>query len=183
MRIVVKGKNMGVTPIAREYAQKKVSKLARFFDGSHAVLAEVTLRSEKGTQIAEVILQLGGLTLRGEGKRAEMHGAVDEAVARIERQFQKYRTRIQRRMQTGPSAGQIASQQAAVEEPEAEGPEPDRIVRTKRFPVRPMSVEEAVMQMEMLDHDFFVFANAETGDINVVYRRRDSGYGLIEPEL
>lgn len=183
MRIVIKGKNLSVAPIAKEYAQKKVGKLARFFNGAQEVLAEVTLRSEKGAQIAEVTLHLGGLILRGEGQKPEMHAAVDEAVSRIERQFQKYRTRIQKRTQQAPSVAEVVSDHAAG----SDGPEPeqetDRIVRVKRFPVRPMPVEEAVMQMEMLDHDFFVFANAETGAVNVVYRRRDSGYGLIEPEL
>jgi len=178
MRIVVKTKNGTVTPIAKEYAQKKVSKLSRFFDNAQSVLAEVTLRSENETQIAEVTLRVGGLILRGEGQRPEMHSSIDEAVARIERQFEKYRTRIQKRIQ---GARSMADGVAAAP-PQAES-EDEQVVRVKRFAMRPMTVEEAIMQMEMLDHDFFVFANAETGAINVVYRRRDKGYGLIEPIL
>jgi len=176
MRIVVTAKSETVPPIAKEYAQKKVSKLSRFFENPQSVLAEVTLRSENETQIAEVTLRVGGLILRGEGKRPEMHASIDEAVARIERQFEKYRTRIQKRVQSPrASADGAAAPAAGAEEPE------DQVVRTKRFVMRPMAVDEAIMQMEMLGHDFFVFANAETGNINVVYRRRDQGYGLIEP--
>lgn len=178
MRIVVKSKNGTVTPIAKEYAQKKVSKLGRFIDDTQSVLAEVTLRSENETQIAEVTLRVGGLILRGEGQRSEMHGSIDEAVARIERQFEKYRTRIQKRIQSARSMPDTVA--AAAPKPESEE---DQVVRVKRFAMRPMAVDEAIMQMEMLDHDFFVFANAETGAVNVVYRRRDKGYGLIEPVL
>jgi putative sigma-54 modulation protein len=111
-----------------------------------------------------------------------MYASIDGAVDKIERQIRKYKTKINRRLrQTGASIveAEFSPGVAEVEERHEEA----RIVRTKRFAVKPMSTQEAVMQMELLGHDFFVFSNSDTDEVNVVYRRRDGNYGLIEPEF
>jgi putative sigma-54 modulation protein len=178
IRVVVKGKNLEVTQALRNYAEKKVAKLAKFLSSHHEASAEVMLRTERGIHIAEVTLSVAGLILRGEGKTPDMYTSIDSCVERIERQFNKYKTRIQRRLQ-GPKIGELAPADYEVDEGQALEPQ---IVRIKRFPVKPMDVEEAIMQMELLGHDFYVFVNSSTEEANVVYKRRDGNYGIIEPE-
>lgn len=182
MEITIKGKNIEVTKALRDYAEKKVSKIQRFFEGD-MIDAQVTMGIEKGLHIVEVTMQINGLLLRGEEKTGDMYASVDGAVDKIERQIRKYKTRINRRLrQIGTHLVEAAF---TPEGPEAaeEVEEEARIVRTKRFAMKPMSVQEAVMQMELLGHDFYVFSNAETEEVNVVYRRKDGNYGLIEPEF
>lgn len=177
IRINVSGKNLEVTQALRAYAQKKVAKIEKYLNHNQASSAEVMLRAERGIQIAEVTVNLSGIILRGEGKTSELPTSIDVAVDRIERQFNKYKTRINRKIY-GPKLGEVLPPKSPGEE---EGDRP-RIVRTKRFALKPMDAEEAVMQMELLGHDFFVFSNSDTADVNVVYKRRDGNYGLIEPE-
>ena len=184
IRVIIKGKNLDITPSLREYTQKKIKKLAKFFDEPREPLAEVVLGIEREFHVAEITLQVGGLLVRGEGKTSDMYASIDEAVDRIERQVRKYKTRFQKRQQ-GPSLGELASNGALGGSETRQDNEltPPRVVRTKRFAIKPMSVEEAILQMELLGHDFFVFANAETEEANVVYKRRSGDYGLIEPHF
>lgn len=177
IRVNVTGKNIEVTPALRSYAEKKVAKLEKYLNDSASASAEVMLRVERGVHIAEVTVNLSGVMLRGEGKTGDMYTSIDAAVDRIERQFNKYKTKINRKIH-GPKLGEIVTP-PALETQEEEGP---RIVRTKRFALKPMDAEEAVMQMELLGHDFFVFRDAETSEVSVVYKRRDGNYGLIESE-
>ncbi len=177
IRIVVKGKNLEVTDALRSYAEKKVAKLEKYIGSHREASAEVMLRIERGIHIAEVTLSVAGLILRGEGKTSDMYTSIDSCVERIERQFNKYKTRIQRRLQ-GPKIAELPVSGAVDEQPLSE----PRIVRTKRFPIKPMDVEEAIMQMELLGHDFYVFINSASEETNVVYKRRDGNYGVIEPE-
>lgn len=179
MRVVVKGKNLEVTDALRSYAESKIEKVEKFLTGDKEVLAEVLLRTEREQHIAELTLDLRGLILRGEGKTTDMYASIDEAVERVERQFAKFKAKIQRRMQ-GPKISEIEVEGSSQAEALDEAP---RIVRTKRFAFKPMDIEEAAMQMEMLGHDFFVFANGATEEVNVIYRRRDGNYGLIEPDF
>ena len=175
IRVIMKGKNLEVTPSLREYAQKKLKKIAKFFDEPREPLAEVVLRIEREFHVAEITLQVGGLLVRGEGKTSDMYASLDEAVDRIDRQ----------KRQQGPSLGELASNGALGGAGGRQDGEigPPRVVRTKRFAMKPMSVEEAILQMELLGHDFFVFANATTEEANVVYKRRSGDYGLIEPDF
>ncbi|NLK09251.1 MAG: ribosome-associated translation inhibitor RaiA [Firmicutes bacterium] len=182
MRVIMKGKNLDITPALREYAQKKLSKLSKFFDEPREPLAEVVLGIERESHVAEITLQVGGLLIRGESKTPDMYASIDEATARIERQVRKYKTRFQRRNQ-GPGLGQLASDGGLAAAQNRQTESVPKVVRTKRFAIKPMSVEEAILQMELLGHDFFVFANAETEEANVVYRRRSGDYGLIEPHF
>ncbi len=181
--VVVKGKDVDVTQALREYAEKKVQKAAKFFDGRRVPSAEVVFKLERDRQIAEITLQVGGLLVRGVGTTDDMYASLDEAIDKIERQIRKHKTRILRRQQ-GPGLREVVGSNSAEDlENRKDEVTPPRIVKTKRFPVKPMTVEEAVLQMELLGHDFFVFGNGETGQVNVVYRRRSGDYGLIEPEF
>ncbi|NLJ84909.1 MAG: ribosome-associated translation inhibitor RaiA [Firmicutes bacterium] len=184
VRVVVKGKNLEVTPALREYAHKKLKKVAKFFDEPHEPQAEVVLKIERELQMAEITVQVGGLLVRGEGRTPDMYASLDEAIDRIERQIRKYKTKFQKRQQ-GPGLGELASSGSLgdITATEEEEVAPPRVVKTKRFAMKPMSVEEAILQMELLGHDFFVFANAATDEVNVVYKRRNGDYGLIEPEF
>ncbi|NMB01609.1 MAG: ribosome-associated translation inhibitor RaiA [Firmicutes bacterium] len=180
MRITISGKNLEITQALRGYVEKKVSKLEKYLNDNQTASAEVMLRTERGIHIAEVTMNLSGVLLRGEGKTGDMYTSIDGAVDRIERQFNKYRTKFGRKTQ-GPKLGEFQAPSQGAESDE-EVPTP-RIVRTKRFALKPMDVEEAVMQMELLGHDFFVFRDADSGEVSVVYKRRDGNYGLIESQF
>lgn len=176
MKVLVKGKNIEISEALREHAEKKAGKIVRFFT-AEPLNAQITMSAERGMHIAEVTVQLKELLLRGEAKTSDMYASIDEAIERIERQILKYKTKINRRLHLDDAvvAGPVPGVEEVLEEP--------RIVRTKRFAFKPMSVSEAIMQMELLGHDFYVFANADSEEVNVVYRRRDGHYGLIEPQF
>lgn len=178
MQVVVKGKNIEVTSALRDYAVKKVQKLERFFK-SNVMEAQVALRVEKGLHIVDVTVQVDGLLLRGEEKSGDMYASIDGVVDKIERQIRKYKTKINRNLrQKGAKVNE-----AAFDNGDVRVEDEPKIVKTKRFAIKPMSLEEAMMQMELLGHDFFVFSNAESDEVNVLYRRKDGNYGLIEPEF
>lgn len=179
-RIVVKGKNIEVTQALREYAEKRVAKVGKFFQDRDDVTVDVVLSVVKDSHIAEITYRLGGLILRGESRTEDLYASIDEAADRIERQVRRYKNRLQKKFHVSP---RFPEEPGGAPQEEPLDDEPARVVRTKRIPVKPMSVEEAVMQMELLGHDFFVFANAETEEVNVVYRRKDGQYGLLEPAV
>lgn len=174
MKLTVRGKNLEVTDALREHVNKRVGKVDKYFDFDTE--AQVTLSVVRGMHTVEVTVLINGLILRAEEKTNDMYASIDLVVDKLERQIAKYKTRINRKArQTG---GIKAVQDLPKVEEDVEEPQ---VVRTKRFAIKPMPVEEAILQMNMLGHDFFVFANAQTDDINVVYRRKDGNYGLIEP--
>ncbi len=174
MLVTVNGKNVDVTEALREYADKKVSKISKFFEKS-PIDAQVTLSTERGTHIVDITIQVNGLLLRGEEKTGDMYASIDGAIDKIERQVHKYKTKINRKFR---EENRVV---ATPSTPHEESTEP-QILRTKRFAMKPMAVEEAVMQMDLLGHDFYVFTNGDTEQVNVVYKRKDGNYGLIEPE-
>ncbi|MEA4884436.1 MAG: ribosome-associated translation inhibitor RaiA [Clostridia bacterium] len=183
MEITVVGRNIAVTDALRGYAERKVSKLQRYFE-REIVDAQVSMAVERGIHGVDVTIQVDGLLLRGEEKTGDMYASIDGAVSNIERQIEKYKTRINRKLRQAGNkliesamSPMLPAGAAAVEAPEP------KVVKTKRFAIKPMSVEEAIMQMELLGHDFFVFMNSSSEDVNVVYRRKDGNYGLIEPEF
>lgn len=184
------GRNIEVTPALRDYAEKRVSKAIKHFDPERqTIAAEVYLTVEREQHIAEVTLKVDRLIVRSEARTHDLYASLDEASDRIERQIRKYKTRLKRRAVDGPKLGELAaeaSQRAQAEEELAAKAETNhlpKVVRQKRFALKPMDVEEAILQMELLGHDFFVFANAATSEVNVLYRRQDGNLGLIEPEL
>lgn len=175
MQITYRGKNLEVTPALKEHASKRLSVLSRYFD--QPLQPQVKLEVERGQHIAEVTIPVSGLILRGEQTTTDMYASINQVVDKIERQVRKYKTRINRKARTDGTLAPSAPAPHAEEEQD----ESPRIVRTKRFAIKPMSTEEAIMQMELVGHDFFVYLDAETDEVNVVYRRRDGHYGLIEP--
>lgn len=177
MRITVRGKNIEVTDALRDYVAKRLSKLEKYIEFDEV---QVTLLVERGNHVVEATIPINGMILRGEEETGDMYSSIDLVVDKLEKQLEKYKTKLLSR--------RLKNQQNVVKElpadligrPQVEE-EDFRIVRTKRFAIKPMPVDEAVMQMNLLGHSFFVFTNAETEDVNVVYRRKDGDYGLIEP--
>ncbi|HOE56375.1 MAG TPA: ribosome-associated translation inhibitor RaiA [Bacillota bacterium] len=176
MRIKVSGKNIDVTDALKDRVEKKLSKFGRYF--SPDTEAQITLSVEKNRHIIEVTIPFNGVILRGEEATADMYISIDNVVDKLERQLKRHKTRLEKRIKDGSIKFDNWITSSA--EPEDEEV---RIVRTKRFAMKPMPVEEAVLQMELLGHNFFVFSNAETEEVNVVYKRKDGNYGLIEPEF
>ncbi|GAW93155.1 ribosome hibernation-promoting factor, HPF/YfiA family [Calderihabitans maritimus] len=176
MNIIVRGKNIDVTNALREYAEKRLRKLQKYLDIEEV---QVTLLVEKERHRVEVTIPLNGFVIRGEEESGDMYASVDMVIDKLERQINKYKTKLAKKIKNNSLRELVAQMSQEEREEEEEKP---KIVRTKRFPIKPMPVEEAIMQMNLVGHNFFVFSNAETEEINVVYRRKDGNYGLIEPE-
>lgn len=172
MKVQVRGRNMEVTGALKEYVEKRLGKLDKYMDNMGE--AQVTLTVEKETHRIEVTIPINGMILRGEEATGDMYASIDLVVEKLEKQIEKYKGRIIKR--TGKATGD--TRQAAPRQEEDESP---KIVRTKKFAFKPMAVDEAVLQMNLLGHNFFVFSNAETDQVNVVYKRKDGNFGLIEP--
>ncbi|NLW23550.1 MAG: ribosome-associated translation inhibitor RaiA [Tissierellia bacterium] len=174
MKINFTGKNVEVTEALKEVTEKKLSRLDKYFRGD--VEGNVTFSVEKNRKIIEITINLPRTILRAEESSDDMYASIDKAIDVLERQMRKHKTKLQKRYNNGETI-RFENIKPLVEE--EEGP---KIVRTKRFDMKPMDVEEAILQMELLRHNFFVFMNAESDDINVIYKRKDGNYGLIEPE-
>ncbi|STA91436.1 SSU ribosomal protein S30P [Clostridium cochlearium] len=156
--------------------EKKLEKLDKYFKPD--IEAQVTLSVEKNRQIIEVTIPFNGVILRGEEANEDMYASIDLVIDKLERQIRKQKTKLQKRMHGDSLRFQFI--------PDYEGDkskEESKIVKTKRFAMKPMSSEEAVLQMELIGHNFFVFENGDTGEVNVIYKRKDGNYGLIEPEF
>lgn len=184
----VRGENIEVTPAIRDYVEAKVGKLERYFDEVPEANAHVNLKVYSNrTAKAEVTIPLPHIVLRAEETSQDLYGSIDLVSDKLERQMRKYKTKVNRKFRR---------QQMEINEAEAISPEllnqtngkeeedssEIHIVRTKRFDLKPMMAEEAVLQMEMLGHDFFVFLDGETGSTNIVYKRDDGDFGLIETD-
>ncbi|CAA9447637.1 MAG: Ribosome hibernation promoting factor Hpf [uncultured Rubrobacteraceae bacterium] len=187
MELEVKGRNISLTEALERYATEKVERIAKFFDDGNSVSrAEVELIHERNPaisepEVADTTLFINGAVLKAREASADMYASIDLMADKLERQVRRYRGRqLDRWHGQRERHLQEETPQPVVIEEEAEEIE-TRIVRTKQFQMKPMSPEEAAMQMELLDHSFFVFTSADTGEVNVVYRRRDGNYGLIEP--
>ena len=178
MRLQVKGKNVEVTDSIREYAEEKLSKLGRQLADPTRVELELAVErnpSISQNHVAEATIWTKGPILRAREASADHRASIDQLVDKLERQVKRYREkRRSRRDRQLPEAGIPEEAIPMDDEP--------TIVKSKQFAVKPMGPEEAVLQLELVGHDFFVFQNADTGDVNVVYRRRDGAYGLIEPQ-
>jgi putative sigma-54 modulation protein len=185
MRITVKGTNTEVPPGIEEYARRKVRKLTKFFRSPES--AEIVHKAERNWTIIEVTVEGDGIVLRGKERSDDMRSAVDRVVLKLEQQVKRFKGKLVQRSRgegAAAAAAQIATREEADEleaADEEELSEP-RIARTKRVDLKPMTPEEAVLQMELIGHPFYFFENAESGLPTVVYRRDDGTYGLIEPE-
>lgn len=174
MKVTVTGRNLDISDSWRAKIEKKVSKLDKYLRDDSEV--QVRLSQEHGTRnTAEITILLAGSILRAEETGLEMTASLDKVMDKIVRQIHRHRTKLEKRLRAG--AFEVAAPEA---EPE-ETPEVHTVVRVKRFSVKPVSVEDAITQMEMLGHSFHLFLNEETGTYGVVYRREDGDYGLLEP--
>ena len=178
MKINVRGKNIEATPALVDYAEKKLSKLEKHFDKNTDV--QVLLSVIREEHITEVTMNLDGMILRGEESTGDMYASIDNVVDKLERQIKKYKTRMSKTMRQ--RGVRVLTEKLANAEAEERQDDSPKLVRTKRFTLKPMTVEEAIMQMDLLGHNFFVFNDADSDAVSVVYRRNDGNYGLIEPE-
>lgn len=183
MNYNIRGNKLEVTEAIREHVIKKVSKLEKYFDTPPTSDVNVRLSVFNNEQRIEVTIPMTDLVLRAEEHHEDLYAAIDLVVGKLERQIKKYKTKINRKFRKEGSPKHIFAEleKEALQEKEEESDL--EIVRTKRFNLKPMDSEEAILQMDMLDHAFFVFTNAVTDETNVVYRRKDGRYGLIEPEI
>ena len=175
MQITIKGKGLHVTDALRAYADEKIGHLQHYFD--QIIDATVTMRTERTSQIVDVTLNLPHFMVKAEERSPDMYASIDLVRDRLEQQLRKHKTRLIDRHHRGNGKAPIDSEAPADEG----GEETPRIVRSKTFAVKPMHPEDAAHQMELLGHDFFVFVNAETEQINVLYKRKSGDLGLIEP--
>lgn len=185
MKYNIRGENVEVTGAIKQYIEKKVGKLERYFDTPPTSDVNVNLSVYNDEQQIEITIPMTNLLLRAEEQHADLYAAIDLVVDKLERQIRKYKTKVNRKVRQKGAPKHIFAEmeKEAIRENGIEEEDEDNfeIVRTKRFDLKPMDSEEAILQMDMLGHTFYVFTNAESGDTNVVYRRRDGRYGLIEP--
>ncbi|MCM3691750.1 ribosome hibernation-promoting factor, HPF/YfiA family [Neobacillus niacini] len=180
MNYNVRGENIEVTPAIREYVEKKISKLERYFTEAPEANVNVNLRfNQDKTSKVEVTIPLPNLVLRAEETNVDMYAGIDLISDKLERQIRKHKTKVNRKFrEKGDFPVTFAtSENAEVLEQDEDDLE---LVRTKRFDLKPMDSEEAILQMNLLGHSFYVFNNADTNRTNVVYKRKDGRYGLIE---
>ena len=174
MRYIISGKNLDITDGLRSAVTEKLGKLERYFTPDTEV--QVTLSVEKERQKIEVTIPVKGNIIRSEQTSTDMYVSIDLVEEVIERQLRKYKNKLIAKHQEGGNF------QKEFMEKETEDQEV-KIIRTKKFDIKPMYPEDACIQMDLLGHSFFVFSNAETDEVNVVYKRKDGSFGLIEPEF
>ncbi len=180
LKVNVRGENIEVTAALRDYVEKKLAKLEKYFEDTSNSTAHVNLKvyTNKNAKV-EVTIPLPYLVLRAEETSPDMYGSIDLVTDKLERQIRKHKTKINRKSrEKGYKGLDFASQEPGADNSKDE--DDIQIVRTKNIALKPMDSEEAVLQMEMLGHSFFIYEDADTQDVNIVYRRRDGRYGLIE---
>ncbi|MEK7307510.1 MAG: ribosome-associated translation inhibitor RaiA [Nitrospirota bacterium] len=169
MNIIITGRHLELTDNLKEYAEEKIKKFGKYLTNISGIT--VTLSVEKYRHKAEVLLKVNGVMIQAESITGEMYSSIDEVVEKLDRQIKKYKEKIVSHRK-GEDRTQVS--------PESQEPSPS-IIKKKTFNIKPMSPEEAAMQMELLDKNFFIFTNASSGSINVLYKRTDGNLGLIEP--
>lgn len=175
MKIIFSGKNIEISDAVKEHTEKKLGKLDKFFQAEPE--GYVKMENAKNRQIIEVTINLPNNTIiRAEEEGQDLYSALDRAVDVLERQIRKNKTKLQKKYKNNDT---IRFDNIVEEQPEEEA----KVVKKKRFTVKPMSTDEAILQMELLRHNFFVYVNAETEEVEIVYQRKDGNYGLIEPVL
>ena len=177
MNFIISGKNIEVTPGLKDSVTSKLGKLERYFTPDTEII--VTLSVERDRQKIEVTIPVKGDIIRSEQTSTDMYVSIDLVEEVIERQLRKYKNKLIARHQEGGTF----KQEFFEEEPAIDSNDEIQIVCTKKFGIKPMFPEDACVQMELLGHDFFVFSNAETEEVNVVYKRKNGTFGLIEPEF
>ena len=174
MKFVYASKDMVISDSLKSRVEKKLGKLERYFHDE--IEASVRFKMQKGARnIVEITINAGGVILRAEESSNDMYLSIDRAVDKLESQIRRHRTKLDKRLRT--SELEPADEAPAYEEQSYD------IVRVKKFSVKPMSIEDAITQMELLGHDFFLFQNEDSEIMNVLYRRHDGSYGLLQPDL
>lgn len=175
MHYTITGRNIEVTPGLRDAVQEKIGKLDRYFTPDTEVIA--TLSVQRDRQKIEVTIPVKGSLIRAEESSNDMYVSIDLVEEIIERQIKKYKNKLIDKKQSAQSFSALFLSEESTADDDI------KIVKTKRFAMKPMDAEEACLQMELLGHDFYVFLNADTDEVNVVYKRKGQTYGLIEPEF
>jgi len=182
MKVTIQGRNVEITDHLREYVDKKVSRLIRYLPSIDEARMELTVhraRSAQDRQVAQLTVRNRGTILRAEERSSDLSASIDAVLDKMYRQIMRYKGK---RYRGRAQARQVEEPLEDVEKMGVHAEDLHHIVRVKRFPTPPMDEQEAIEQMELLGHNFFVFLNAESGEINVLYRRQDGDYGLIIPE-
>jgi putative sigma-54 modulation protein len=196
MNVVVTGRNIELTPALKDYLVDKLQRAQKHFDhklDAIALLSVAKNPSISNSQTAEVTIKVNGSIIRGEESTENMYASIDLVANKIERQLRKFKTRYNHRVNKGKEHHNAGNHEAIDVSPDIDSDESvkhdlsfeeirPKIVRSKKFPLKPMLPEEACSQMDLLGHDFFMFINSDTNQVNTVYHRRDTNYGLIEPE-
>lgn len=173
----IKGKNLEITPALKDYVEKRVGKVTKYFSDIKEINA--VLKVEKSKHIVELTVNAGSVLLRAEEGTSDMYEAIDLVVEKIEKQIAKHKTKLSKRFR---ESSHFKSELLAGYKHEAADSEEFKVIRNKKFILKPMSVEEAIMQMNLLNHSFFVYLDETDNKINVVYKRQGGDYGLIEPQ-
>lgn len=178
MKVKVVSKNIEVTPALREMIEKKISKLDKYFDPN--IEAKATLSVQKNSQKVEVTIPFNGVVLRVEESTEDMYKSIDMVAEKLQRQIRKQKTKLSRKNSVGslryPDFYPFDLKDDYVDDDQS------KVVKVKNFNVKPMSEEEAILQMELVGHNFFVYQDSKSNRVNVMYKRKDGNYGLIEPE-
>lgn len=175
MKFIISGKNIEVTDALHQRIESKIGKLDKFFNGPTE--AHATLSVEKNRQIVEVTINYKGVIFRAEQVNDDMYAGIDKVVDILEKQIVKNKKRLEKRFKDDS-----LKFEHLIEEHGEDMDEEHDIVKTKKFAMKPMTAEEAILQMNLLGHEFFIFRNSENEEINAVYKRKHGGYGLIQPE-
>lgn len=171
MKLTIRGDKLVVTDAIRSYIEEKLAKLDKYFENPEDLSANIVVRTRGIEQIIEVTIPIKKAILRGEESHKDLYAAIDKVADKLERSIRKNKTKIKRR--------KVESMDVFLDF-ETEEESDNKIVKRKQINNKPMSEEEAILQMEMLDHSFFIFENTETNNVSVIYKRKDDSYGLIE---
>ena len=192
MQPTITGRNVEITDYTRSYIEKKLQRVERHLPALSEIRVELVSESAKGApqrNVAQVTLRAGGVILRGEERGADVFSAIDAVMEKVVRQVERFKGKREHARKKGNrqaepvTAGELSQTDAEYIDGQEAGDLQHPIVRTKRFQTAPMGPQEAIEQMELLGHNFFVFYNADDGNVNVVYRRTHGDYGLLVPEL
>jgi len=181
MLINITAKGVAVPPDLKAITERKMEKLVKLLRRIDTV--DITCSRERQWRVVEMVISANGVLVRGQDRGVDIRSAVDSLVEKLERRIKKSRSKLMEQYRTHPETKQAWEAEIPAEETEEAIDLEPMLVRSKRFTVKPMNPDEAAAQMELVGHDFFVFRNAETEQVNVIYRRKDGNYGLIEPEF
>ena len=180
MKFTFTGKKVNLSNRVQSYAEKKVGKLERYFKTEPE--ASLVFSVEKDRNKVELTIRSGSMVLRVAESTSDLFASIDAAVTSMERQLRKHKTRLEKRLRQDAFERTVPAEEAPTLVPDVVEESEFEVVRTKKFPIKPMTVDEAILQMDLLDHTFYAFKDEDSGAFAVVYRRNNGGYGLIEDE-